>query len=64
MYNMCKKRIKRRNKQKFSYIKWKKLIFHSLDQALKVKKIDNIVISSDVKLSRKELKKEILVNFF
>ena len=48
----------------FLTLNGKKLIFHSLDQALKVKKIDNIVISSDVKLSRKELKKRNISQFF
>lgn len=42
----------------------KNLIFHSIDQALKIKQIDNIVISSDVKISKTQLQKRNLEQFF
>jgi CMP-N,N'-diacetyllegionaminic acid synthase len=42
----------------------KKLIFYSIDQAKKVKNIDDIVISTDLEISKKELKKRNLEIFF
>ena len=42
----------------------KKLIFYSIDQAKKVKNIDDIVISTDLEISKKELKKINLEIFF
>ena len=38
-------------------IKNKSLIFYTIDQAQKIKSINDIVISTDLKLSPKELKK-------
>ena len=45
-------------------IKNKSLIFYTIDQAQKIKSINDIVISTDLKLSPKELKKRSLKVFF
>ena len=45
-------------------IKNKSLIFYTIDQAQKIKSINDIVISTDLKLSPKELKKRRLKVFF
>ena len=42
----------------------KKLIFYSIDQAKKIKSIDDIVISTDLEIPTKELKKRNLRLFF
>ena len=44
-------------------IKNKSLIFYTIDQAQKIKSINDIVISTDLKLSPKELKKRRLKVF-
>ena len=48
----------------FLKVNKKKLIFHSIDQALKNKKIDKVIISTDAKISKKELKKRKLKIYF
>ena len=48
----------------FLKINNKELIFHSIDQALKTKKINDIIISTDANISQKELKKRNLYFYF
>tara|TARA_B110000008_G_scaffold156700_1_gene157581 strand:+ start:23 stop:706 length:684 start_codon:yes stop_codon:yes gene_type:complete len=48
----------------FLKINNKELIFHSIDQALKTKKINDIIISTDANISQKELKKRNLYVYF
>lgn len=48
----------------FVKIKNKQLIFHSIDQALNTKKINDIIISTDAKISKKDLKKRNLKIYF
>ena len=60
----ARKNSKGLSNKNFRKLGRKNLIFHSIDQALKVKKIENIVISTDVKLSLDDLKKRNLNQFF
>jgi CMP-N,N'-diacetyllegionaminic acid synthase len=48
----------------FLKINNKELIFHSIDQALKTKKINDIIISTDANISQKELKERNLYVYF
>lgn len=48
----------------FLKINNKELIFHSIDQAIKNKKINNIIISTDAKISKNELAKRNLKIYF
>ena len=48
----------------FLKINNKELIFHSIDQALKTKKINDIIISTDANISQKELKERNLNVYF
>ena len=48
----------------FLKIYYKKLIFYSIDQAKEIKDIDDIIISTDLEIPKKELKKRDLKIFF